>query len=179
MSPQLEKKHPFDSLPPIVPSAEECKPEAAAKKKHRPRSGNKQSSNVKRRSFEHDLIFGSQSERARRSALIARPTEQGLHNATMGERADFMALCWLPYMNTLRKVSKVVKNRIREGSLVRGGIPLRGREIGSLVNECHALTEVWYGAGKGNYSAWYRWFVATMELAEVSAYPWSAIPTAQ
>jgi hypothetical protein len=110
---------------------------------------------------------------------LAGPSRDGLCVAPPEQRCRFVSLAWMPFLLGLEKLAKDVRFRAGEGFAAEHTFSLRGRELFELQQRNLRLTEHWYGAGRGNLSALYAFFVTAMVDSAVVAFRFGTIPMAR
>ena len=104
------------------------------------------------------------------------PSRAGICTGPPDERCKFVMHCWVPFLTTLDKLGQDVQFRAKEGFLADHRFTLRGRELFELQQRNLGLTERWYGRGRGNICALYRFFVSGMVDSGVVAFRFQTIP---
>lgn len=108
--------------------------------------------------------------------LSASPAEKGIGYLSWYWRPHFQIGLWGPLVMDLEEHEAEIKRRIESGYRKQDSFPLGSEQIAELKDYVHLLTEHWYGASRGNYSALYHWFLRCMETMGVTAYSMNDIP---
>lgn len=94
-----------------------------------------------------------------------RVTEAGIHVLDKTKKQAFKEKCWQPYLEKLQRVQDEVKRKTDQGYPISERMPPQATML-ELQEECRALTEAWNGEGKGEYSAFYNFFITISEISK-------------
>lgn len=85
---------------------------------------------------------------------------------------------WEAYLKKLETIEREVVRRTKENYSLEKRLPTQ-LEILKLAEECYKLTEIMYGQGKGDYSAFYMFFYRICEKAQTTFYAYHQLPLKQ